>query len=62
MSSKDQLKAKSINRMNKRGMRALKKKRKGPGEDDSDDESAIDSNFMARPIQVNAANSDYCEA
>ena len=61
MSSKDQLKAKSINRMNKRGMRALKKKRKGPGEDDSDDDSAIDSNFMARPIQVNAANQGKAE-
>jgi superfamily II DNA/RNA helicase len=61
MSSRDQLKAKSINRMNKRNMRALKKKRKGPGEDDSDDESAIDSNFMARPIQVNAANQGKAE-
>lgn len=61
MSSRDQLKAKSINRMNKRNMRALKKKRKGPGEDDSDDDSAIDSNFMARPIQVNAANQGKAE-
>ena len=61
MSSRDQLKAKSINRMNKRNMRALKKRKRGPDEDDSDDESAIDSNFMARPIQVNAANQGKAE-
>ena len=47
--------------MKKRDLRALRKKRKGPGEEDSDDDSAIDSSFMAIPRQVNAANQGKAE-
>ena len=61
MSSRDQLKAKSLNRMKKRNMRALKKKRKGPDGEESEDDSQIDSSFMATPIQVNAANQGKAE-
>lgn len=61
MSSRDQLKAKSLNRMKKRNMRALKKKRKGPDGEESDDDNQIDSKFMATPIQVNAANQGKAE-
>ena len=61
MSSRDQLKAKSLNRMKKRNLRALQKKRKGADDDNDDDDSAIDSSFMATPIQVNAANQGKAE-
>ena len=61
MSSRDQLKAKSLNRMNKRNLRALRKKRKGPDDTDSDDDCAINSSFMATPRQVNAANQGKAE-
>ena len=61
MSSRDQLKAKSLNRMNKRNLRALRKKKKGSDDTDSDDNCAVDSSFMATPRQVNAANQGKAE-
>ena len=47
--------------MNKRNLRALRKKRKGPDESDFEDDSVIDSSFMATPRQVNAANQGKAE-
>jgi len=64
MSSRDQLKAKSLNRMKKRNLRGLKKKKMLNGHEvdqESDDDNTIDSSFMAIPKQVNAANAGKAE-